>query len=267
MTIKQETSVINGRKWDPSDPGSLPSWSGLYKLPAALPICSIAQDTDVESIAALCVRRLSALRAGHLSKDALWRDTFGLTGTMRTFYGATTIETAWNEVCTLVGAGKFSLTPDSTRIMHSGAHSAWVHTGFTFQTSEQPATKGSGFLSIIPSRDGGWKIWVLRTILEQLEGERNVDYLEPHGDRSIKSNGVAHMTNGSNGIQRTNGHSSKIDFDCVVVGAGQAGLSTGGRLQALGASYVVVDSNSRIGDNWLSRYDSTRRQYCSLAIQ
>ena len=53
-------------------------------------------------------------------------------------------------------------------------------------------------------------------------------------------------------------HSSQR-FDCVVVGGGQAGLATGGRLKALGVSYVVLDKNERVGDSWKLRYDCAKR--------
>lgn len=49
-----------------------------------------------------------------------------------------------------------------------------------------------------------------------------------------------------------------VDFDCVVVGGGQAGLGTGGRLKALGISYVILEKNVEVGDSWATRYDSTR---------
>jgi putative flavoprotein involved in K+ transport len=47
-------------------------------------------------------------------------------------------------------------------------------------------------------------------------------------------------------------------FDTVVIGAGQAGLSTGYHLQEAGRSFVIVDGHDRIGDNWRERYDSLR---------
>ncbi|KAA6408835.1 MAG: dimethylaniline monooxygenase (N-oxide forming) [Lasallia pustulata] len=76
-------------------------------------------------------------------------------------------------------------------------------------------------------------------------------------------NGTSHGT--ANGI---NGHAEPKHFDCVVVGAGQAGLSTAGRLKAMGVSCVVLDRNSRVGDNWMLRYDSVKlhtvRQFAHL---
>lgn len=45
-------------------------------------------------------------------------------------------------------------------------------------------------------------------------------------------------------------------FDTVIIGAGQAGLSAAGELGRTGRSFVVLDGNERVGDNWRQRYDS-----------
>jgi putative flavoprotein involved in K+ transport len=47
-------------------------------------------------------------------------------------------------------------------------------------------------------------------------------------------------------------------FDTVVIGAGQAGLSAGYFLKQEGRSFVILDGNARVGDNWRERYDSLR---------
>ncbi|HET9724820.1 MAG TPA: NAD(P)-binding domain-containing protein [Actinomycetota bacterium] len=47
-------------------------------------------------------------------------------------------------------------------------------------------------------------------------------------------------------------------FDTVVIGGGQAGLSAAHHLKRAERSFVVLDANERIGDNWRQRYDSLR---------
>jgi putative flavoprotein involved in K+ transport len=44
----------------------------------------------------------------------------------------------------------------------------------------------------------------------------------------------------------------------VVIGAGQAGLSTGYHLKRLGLPFVILDGNERVGDAWRHRWDSLR---------
>jgi monoamine oxidase len=51
---------------------------------------------------------------------------------------------------------------------------------------------------------------------------------------------------------------TRTRVDVLVIGGGQAGLSTGYHLQKLGLSFVIVDANTRIGDAWRKRWDSLR---------
>ena len=47
-------------------------------------------------------------------------------------------------------------------------------------------------------------------------------------------------------------------FETVIIGGGQAGLATGYHLARQGRSFVILDSNERIGDPWRRRWDSLR---------
>jgi putative flavoprotein involved in K+ transport len=44
----------------------------------------------------------------------------------------------------------------------------------------------------------------------------------------------------------------------VVIGGGQAGLSVGYCLARCGTSFVILESNARVGDSWRKRWDSLR---------
>ena len=46
--------------------------------------------------------------------------------------------------------------------------------------------------------------------------------------------------------------------ETVIIGAGQAGLATGYHLRRRGRECVVVDGNTRVGDNWRSQWDTLR---------
>jgi len=48
------------------------------------------------------------------------------------------------------------------------------------------------------------------------------------------------------------------DIGTVVIGAGQAGLSTAYHLARRGQDFVVLDSYERVGDNWRCHWDSLR---------
>ena len=47
-------------------------------------------------------------------------------------------------------------------------------------------------------------------------------------------------------------------FQVVVIGGGQAGLSVGYHLARRGLSFVILDANGRVGDAWRNRWDSLR---------
>ena len=47
-------------------------------------------------------------------------------------------------------------------------------------------------------------------------------------------------------------------YDTMIVGGGQAGLSVGYHLKQQGHSFVILDASERVGDPWRSRWDSLR---------
>ena len=55
------------------------------------------------------------------------------------------------------------------------------------------------------------------------------------------------------------------DIETVVIGAGQAGLSTGYHLRKKGGEFVILDSYERVGDNWRCHWDSLRLYSPALA--
>ena len=52
--------------------------------------------------------------------------------------------------------------------------------------------------------------------------------------------------------------SGTTDVETMIIGAGQAGLSTGYHLARRGREFVILDAHERIGDNWRSHWDSLR---------
>jgi putative flavoprotein involved in K+ transport len=47
-------------------------------------------------------------------------------------------------------------------------------------------------------------------------------------------------------------------IETVVIGAGQAGLSTGYHLRKQGRPFVILDSNPKVGDQWRAQWDTLR---------
>lgn len=224
----------------------------LASLPVWLPTTPVDPDIDVKETAASFAKRIKGLIKADFCENAVWRDLFALTGTARTFYSADSVATAWQETCKQSSARAFKIDTTSAQLVTLPNRSSWIDCTFSFETTKTPAVSCTGLLSLVPGTDGSWKIWVLRTVLNQLKGDHgDVDRFEP-GARDEETNHAAKL----------------VRYDCIVVGGGFAGLCVAGRLKALGISYVVLDKNKTVGDAWKLRYKSTKlhttREYSHL---
>lgn len=224
--------------------------SVLDALPCIVPTESIPNDVDPAAVATPFADKLvtGSLDVEDFVSHALWRDSFALTSSLRTFYSGPTVSALWKKLAEVRQATAFQVTAACAVLRRTPNEVCWIELPFTFETSDSPPTFCQGLLSLVHNPDGSWKIWVLRTILDQLLGCNNVDVLEPDNE-ATELNGV-HSMNGY--------HDEPQHYDCVVVGAGQAGLCAAGRLKALGISYALIDRNHEVGDNWMLRYDSAR---------
>jgi hypothetical protein len=219
----------------------------LSSIPAALPFGPIPEDADHEALAKQAIERLSQSDVQLFSSDAQWRDVVALTGHVRTFFGDQSIGKTWNKLAGIHSPTDFSFAPGSSSIVRYGPI-AWVEARFAFnlpRRSQRPRRDCSCIVRVAPDANNDWKVIVLVTLLDQLDGYGDVDKLERLDyDESSKQ-------------QTANGvHSGQDFFDCVIAGGGQAGLATAGRLKALGISHVVLDKNSEVGGSWLTRYKS-----------
>jgi Predicted flavoprotein involved in K+ transport len=128
---------------------------------------------------------------------------------------------------------------------------SWVSSMFFFETA---FGTGSGMLRLTQDQsDGKWKAYAVYTSLQELKGaEEPLGHRRPEGTTESMPDGLA----GGTWIERRERQKEFLDSDptVLVVGAGQAGLNMGARLQNLGLSCLIVDKNERVGDNWRNRY-------------
>ncbi|KAI1628439.1 flavin-containing monooxygenase [Exophiala viscosa] len=214
----------------------------LENVPGKLPHARIPDDVDVASVAAKCVSNLNTLQSSSFADGAIWRDLYALTGLPRTFFERTQILPVWKEVGAYQRARGFSLVPGTARVISFGPEIGWIQASYRFETSGIPAAMCSGLIGVIPDEEGQWKIWLLTTVLEHLRGFPSPDRFPQASDANYDVTQIKHSD----------------PYECVVVGAGFAGLCMSGRLKALHVRYLTLERNARVGDNWMKRYDSLK---------
>lgn len=221
----------------------------IKDLPGSLPTIPVPENVDHIEVAKSCLRKLERLEADYLCTEieAFWRDILVFTSTFRTFCGSSRIVAAWRELLEAQKGSNFKLVTDSSSTVRAG-RTSWIQAAFSFECCAKSVRTGSGTLRIVPDGTGSWKIWTISTILEQIPEFGDVDFLLPQAELSSAVNGTNNHLNGG----------EANPYDAIVVGAGMAGLSMCGRLQALGISYIALESYTEIGGNWTERYESVK---------
>lgn len=221
----------------------------LTKHPATLPSVDISDTVDHLAIATKGLQRLSTLSQNDLASNAIWRDHLALTGTLRTFFRPERFARTWDMLAARQRPGSFKVIDGASRVARFGPLNCWVEARFQFRIEGERPAACSGTIGLVPGAggaEGEWKIWLLCTILERPDGFPDVDDLRPPENR-----GTADVLNA---LRKPPEH-----VDCAVIGAGVGGLTTAGRLQSLGLSYVVIDKHENPGDTWIKdRYESVK---------
>ena len=202
--------------------------------------------------------------------DCWWRDMLVFQWDFRTIHGL-------DELTEYVGKHQEAAQISKIRLRQNGQFAPslatpiegleWIESMFDFETK---TGRGSGMLRIIQGADGTWKGYMMYTALKELKGaEENAGYRRPHGGNNSLLGGAIK----GNWQERRQRQLEFLDEEpkVLIVGAGilyacptvdkntdlrtgQAGLNTAARLQAMGISCLIIDKNSRIGDNWRHRY-------------
>ncbi|KAJ5950605.1 uncharacterized protein N7479_009018 [Penicillium vulpinum] len=121
---------------------------------------------------------------------------------------------------------------------------------FFFETA---VGTGTGMLRLTQAENGVWKAYTVYTSLQELSSSR-----EPLGKRRAEgtTESMPGDLAGGTRIERRSRQKNFLDKEpaTLVIGAGQAGLNMGARLQSPGISYLITDQNERVGDNRRNRY-------------
>jgi len=183
--------------------------------------------------------------------DSYWRDVLALSWNLQTLNGRDAILIELPGLAGRAAPRQFAIDPERApprRVKRAGTET--IEAIFKFETDQG---RGHGIIRLIPDADDGdrLKAWTLLTALEELRGfEEQIGSARPRGQSYSRD------FRGPNWLDQREASVAYSDRDptVLVVGGGQAGLSIAARLKQLSIDTLIVDRESRIGDNWRKRY-------------
>ncbi|OKO72723.1 NAD(P)/FAD-dependent oxidoreductase [Bradyrhizobium sp. AS23.2] len=183
--------------------------------------------------------------------DSFWRDVLALSWNLQTLAGRDAIAHALTAFALKATPTNFKIAPNRAAprwVMRAGTNT--VEAIFNFETA---VGRGSGIVRLAPAPSDGdrLKAWTLLTALDELKG-----FEEQLGTSRPRGQAYSRDFRGPNWLDLLNASRDYTDRDpsVLVVGGGQAGLAIAARLKQLKVDTLIVDRETRIGDNWRKRY-------------
>ena len=213
-------------------------------------VATTAQNWLTQFEAALA-RRDDVLLKTLFHADSYWRDLLAITWRIQTVNGAEAILAGLKAHTGSVRSAAFRIDPRRAAARHvTRAGAEAIEAIFTFETAEG---RGNGVLRLTTDvgDDNTLKAWTLLTALDEIKG-----YEEQFGRSRPQSKIYSRDFRGPNWLDLRKAAAEYVDREpaVLVVGGGQAGLSTAARLTQLQVDTLIVDRERRIGDNWRNRY-------------
>jgi len=189
--------------------------------------------------------------------DSYWRDALGLTWQLDTTTGGPNIYEKLHRCAASTKLSHLRLDDDATPpkwVNRAGTEA--IEAFIKFETKDANCR---GIVRLCPLADTGhaieanqqWRAWTFFTAIDSLKGhEEKLDRNRPTGDSYSRDFRGPNWLDKRMAAQAYDGRDPTV----LVVGGGQAGLSIAARLRQLGVDTLIVDKNSRIGDNWRHRY-------------
>lgn len=179
--------------------------------------------------------------AAMFATECYWRDLIAFTWNIKTLEGRDSIADMLRATLGTVRPGAWAVEGEADEA--DGLTSAWI----SFETA---VARGKGHVRL---KDDG--CWTLLTATTELKGHE-----EKRGPTREK--GVEHgvVRGRKSWRERREQEAAELGYTrqpyCLIVGGGQGGIGLGARLKRLGVPTLIIDSHSRPGDQWRSRYKS-----------
>ncbi|MDA9251456.1 NAD(P)/FAD-dependent oxidoreductase [Alphaproteobacteria bacterium] len=183
--------------------------------------------------------------------NSFWRDALALSWQLQTITGATDILNSLPAAAAKAGISAITLDPQATapRLVNRAGSDA-IEAFFTFTTNAAHC-RGILRLTADDNHPDHYRAWTFFTAIDELIGfEEKTERNRPTGQSYSRD------FRGPNWLDKRLAAASFENHDpaVLVVGGGQAGLAIAARLTQLGIDTLIVDKNSRVGDNWRNRY-------------
>ena len=181
------------------------------------------------------------------AEDSHWRNLFGISWYFATFSGNARLVSELRARAREVGATGFridaaALAPRKMVVAGREVIEAIIR----FATDHGP---GVGVVRLLPQAHGTAVAWTFSTTL---------DFDAICDRRADRAEGESHARDfaAPDWREQRQQDSSYVDRDpdVLIVGGGHAGISAAVELNRIGVSALVVDRETRIGDNWRLRY-------------
>jgi cation diffusion facilitator CzcD-associated flavoprotein CzcO len=183
--------------------------------------------------------------------DSYWRDMLALSWNIQTISGADAILNDLKAHAGRAAPTGFHIDPDRAaphKVTRAGTTS--IESIFKFETA---AGRGSGMLRLIPDAgdNNRLKAWTLLTALDELKGHQEaLGLARPRGEAYSRDFRGPNWLD----LRKADAEYGDRDPDVLVIGGGHAGLMIAARLKQLRVDTLIVDRETRIGDNWRKRY-------------
>jgi cation diffusion facilitator CzcD-associated flavoprotein CzcO len=183
--------------------------------------------------------------------DSYWRDALALSWCLQTVTHNESICRSLRALTTDIGITNLQLDIAATppRLVRRAGIDA-IEAFFQFQTNVSRC-RGVLRLTLGDDQSDIWRAWTFFTAMDELIGfEEKINRDQPNKETYYRD------FRGPNWLDK---RVATADYDShnpdvLVVGGGHAGLSIAARLTQLGIDTLIVDKNSRVGDNWRNRY-------------
>ena len=207
-------------------------------------------DEWLESVREALESADAGLFASLFDPDGYWMDYLAFTWRYRTFHGHDEITTAATKV--LAGAQVRSIDVSTERAKPRLARRSGTEVLEGFFDYETVAGRGTAYVRLrLGDQSAAPTVWVMLTTLQSVHG-----YREQAG--ALRPRRREHEAGAMNWADRRERERAFADRDpeVIVVGAGHSALALGARLRQMGVDTLLLEKNSRVGDNWRNRYHS-----------